>query len=475
MCASSRFRRLCSWAAGSLDRWRSNAAWGAGCLALILFLAACTSDGAPIVGTLGVEQAAVTQTISAPGRVEAADRQPVTASVPGVVAKLRFEDGETVEAGDVVVRLASDEVDLALEQAEAAEAALASSQAGVQVDPPGDAAVAAAHSSVAKLDADVKPDLAAARRKAKRIDDDDERAAAETTIALLTAAYRDVRAALLAAGQSAAAQQNAVAASFSSALNQALGQASAGQAAQAVGAADSAAARADDLKVRAPLSGVVALGEAAGASTPSIPDELAGAGAGDALASGLGAAGGGEGARLRVGSPVSPGQTLFTVYDLSEFYVRADVDEIDAPQLDVGQPVTVLLDAFPDQTFSGEVVDVAIEAQTSATGGVAYPVRIRMHDLPQEGPRVGMTASAEITTRTVRSELTVPSRAIVRRGGGQAVFVVRNGVAVVVPIEVEALGEERAAVRSPQLRDDDQVIVAGYEDIADGDAVTVEQ
>jgi hypothetical protein len=30
-------------------------------------------------------------------------------------------------------------------------------------------------------------------------------------------------------------------------------------------------------------------------------------------------------------------------------------------------------------------------------------------------------------------------------------------------------------VRSPQLRDDDQVIVAGYEDIADGDAVTVEQ
>jgi multidrug efflux pump subunit AcrA (membrane-fusion protein) len=75
---------------------------------------------------------------------------------------------------------------------------------------------------------------------------------------------------------------------------------------------------------------------------------------------------------------------------------------------------------------------------------------------------------------TVRSDLTVPSRAIVRRGGGQAVFVVRDGTAVIVPIEVEALGEERAAVRSEQLRGDDQVIVTGYEDLDDGDAVTVE-
>jgi HlyD family secretion protein len=454
-CASSRLRRL-------------------GCfLALILLGAACTTDGAPVVETLGVEQAAVTQTISAPGVVEAADRQPVTAAVPGVVAKIRVEDGDTVEAGDVVVRLASDEVDLALDQAEAAEAALESSQSGVQVDPPGDAAVTAAQSSVAKLDADVKPDLAAARRKADRLDDD-KRAAAETHIALLEAAYRDVRAALLDAGTSAAAQQNAVAASFSSALNQALSQASAGQTAQAAGAAGSAAARADDLKLRAPFSGVVSLGQAAGATTPSVPDDLAGAGAADALAGGLGAASG-DGARLRVGLPVAPAQTVFTVYDLSEYYVRADVDEIDAPQLDVGQTAEVLLDAFPDQTFTGEVVEVAIEAQTSGTGGVAYPVRIRMRDLPADGPRVGMTASAEITTRTVRSDLTVPSRAIVRRGGGQAVFVVRDGVAVLVPVEVDALGEERAAVASSELRGNDQVIVTGYEDLNDGDTVTIEQ
>jgi HlyD family secretion protein len=443
-------------------------------------LVSCSADDTPIVETVRVERGTVTQTISAPGAVQAADRQPVTATVPGVVAKIRVDDGESVDAGDVVVRLASDEVELALEQAEAAEAALASSQSSAQVAPPGDAAVAAAHRSVANLDADIRPDLAAARKKADRIDDAEQRDVAEVTIALLEVAYHDVRRALLAAGEAAAAQQNAVAASFSSALDQALRQANAGQAAQAAGAADSAEARADDLKLRAPFSGVVELGTA-GTAAPAVPQDLAGAadaaGATDALAGGLGAAGAGAGGgQLRVGVPVSPGQPVFTVFDLSQLYVRADVDEIDAPQLEVGQQAEILIDAFPDRTFTGEVTSVPIEAQTSPTGGVAYPVRILLHDAPAEaGPRVGMTASAEIITSTVTSEVTVPARAIVRRGGGQAVFVVRDGLAEVVGVDIDALGEERAAVRSEQLRAGDEVIVTGYEDLADGDAVRVEQ
>ena len=441
-------------------------------------LAACTGDATPLVETVAVEAGAVTETVSAPGAVEAADRQSVRATAPGVVARIRAEDGDRVEAGDVVVRLASDEVDLALEQAEAAQAALAASQAPVRVDPPGDAALAAARASVADLDAEVKPDLADARRKARRIDDPAQREAAEATIALLAEAHRDVRRALLAAGEAAAVQQNTVAASFAGALNQALTQAGAGQAAQAASAADTAAARADGLRLRAPFAGVVQLGGAA--ATPALPDDLgAAAGAADgagALAGGLGGStGGGADGRLRVGSPVSPGQTLFTVYDLSRLYVSVDVDEVDAPQLDVGQSAEVLLDAFPDRTFAGEVAEVAIAARTSPTGGVAYPVRILLRDAPaDDGPRVGMTASAEITTRTVRSALTVPARAVVRRGGGQAVYVVRDGRAVVAAVEVVALGEERAAVRSEQLRDDDRVIVSGYEDLTDGASVRVE-
>jgi multidrug resistance efflux pump len=437
-------------------------------------VAGCSGDDTPLVEVVGVTEGEVTQTISAPAVVEAASRQPVSATAPGVVAAIRRRDGQRVEAGDLVVRLVNDDVELALEQAQAAESAVNASRTAVQVDPPGDAAVAASRQSVAELDADVVPDLRAARRRARAIDDVDQRRAAQQTVELLEATYHDVRDALLAAGSAAAAQQNAVAASFGSVLDQALAQATAGQVAQAANASDAAAAQAENLALFAPIDGVVQLGQAATGAAAALPDDLAGAGAADALAGGLGAAAPEPGGELKIGSQVAPGQTVFTVFDLSELYVRADVDEIDAPQLAVGQTAEVLLDAFPDRTFSGEVTSVALEAQTGATGGVSYPVRVRLLDLParrRRRPRLGMTASAEIVTDTVTSTQVVPARAIVRREGGQAVFVVRDDRAVLIGVEVDALGEEQAAVEAPDLRGDDQVIVSGYEDLSDGDAV----
>jgi HlyD family secretion protein len=450
---------------------RSLRALCAAMLAAVL-VAGCSGDDTPVVEVVEVTEGEVTQTISSPAVVEAVNRQPVTASAPGVVAAIRRRDGQRVEAGDLVVRLVNDDVELALEQAQAAESAVNASRTGVRIDPPGDAAVAASRQSVAELDADVLPDLRAARRKAGAIDDRAQRRAARRTVDLLEAAYHDVRDALLDAGRAAAAQQNAVAASFASVLDQALAQATAGQAAQAANAADAAAAQAENLDLLAPIDGVVQLGRAG--ATVALPDDLAGAGAADALAGGLGAATAEQGGELQIGSQVAPGQTVFTVFDLSELYVRADVDEIDAPQVAVAQAAEVLLDAFPDRTFTGEVTSVALEAQTGATGGVSYPVRVRLLDLParrRRRPRLGMTASAEIVTDTVTSAQVVPARAVVRREGGQAVFVVRDDRAVLIGVEVDALGEERAAVEAPDLRDDDQVIVSGYEDLDDGDAV----
>jgi hypothetical protein len=54
------------------------------------------------------------------------------------------------------------------------------------------------------------------------------------------------------------------------------------------------------------------------------------------------------------------------------------------------------------------------------------------------------------------------------------VYVVRDGRAAVVPVVVDALGELRAAVHSDELRNTDEVIVTGYEDLEDGDVVRTE-
>ena len=439
-------------------------------VALAVVATGCFDQDLPVVETAGVEAADVTETVSAPASVDAKATQDVAAGVSGVVVALRVADGEKVRKGDVVLRLASDQVDLARQQADAAEAA-AAGMGGIAVDGNGDQTLAATWAAVERLDERTRPRIRRARRRAQRIDDADQRAAALAAVAAVEASYQSTRAALLTAGQTLASTQDATASSLSRALNQAVASAAAAQLAQASAAAAAAQAQAGELKVRAPFRGVLQYGTASASDGGGLPAGLGGQ-AGADLGGALGALGGGDGGgTLRVGAPVTAGQTLFSVYDLSELYVDADVDEIDAPDIRVGQRATVLIDAFPDAEYEGIVERVQVAAETTAAGGVGYPVRIRLLD-PPAGARVGMTSSAEITTRTVSSDLVVPSRALLREDDTDVVYVVRDGVVRIVPVDVEALGEETAAVRG-DLTDDDEVIVAGYEEVDDGDRVDV--
>lgn len=450
-------------------------------VALALAGAACFGRDLPQVQAERVSGGEVVEHVSAPARVEAAARQTVAARVAGTVAAIEAGDGAHVDAGQAVVRLHSEQVDAALAQADAARAA-ARAPTGVRVPSNGAATSAAAAQAVAELDASTQPRLADARARASAIADESQRAAAVAAVDAAEAAYQATRAALLGTGAALAQQQDALAAALADVLTQALRQASAPQRAQADAAAAAATAQVDHLVAKAPFAGTIRLGDASLAGP-------AGVGAGGradlpAFATGLAAAagldgGGSDTAPLRVGAPVAPGQVLFTVYDLSNVYVTADVDEIDAPQVRVGQRAEVLVDAAPDSIFDGVVEAVASEGVATDAGGVGYRARIRL--LPPESDpdalahlRVGMTASADIVTKRVDGETVVPTRALLRRGERDVVSVVRDGVVHAVAVEVLALGEDRAAVRG-DLRDDDRVVVAGGEDLPDGTEVDVQR
>lgn len=442
-----------------------------------LALSGCIGEDAPKVAVERVTGGEVTQTISAPANVEAAARQDVAAAVSGVVLQVRARDGEKVRKGQVVMRLASSQVDLAREQARAAEAAAAGA-GGVAVDGNGEAALAQTRRAVRRLDESTRPRLRQARHRARRIDDRQQRRAAMSAIDVVEASYESTRSSMLQAGTAFAAQQEAIADSLSRALQQAVASATSAQRLQAQGAARLADQQADNLVVRAPFSGVVQFGAAAasdGAPLPAdVPAELSG------LAGSLGGLASGEGGgTLRRGAPVVAGQTLFSVYDLSDVYVTAEVDEVDAPQAKLGQRATVLVDAFADTPLDGTVERIAVAAEPTSAGGVGYPVRIKILGpvseearSPLRALRVGMTASAEIETRTRSSDLVVPSRALLRRDT-DVVYVVRDDRIEVVEVDILALGEEQAAVRG-DLTADDVVVVNGYENLGEGDAVSID-
>ena len=98
------------------------------------------------------------------------------------------------------------------------------------------------------------------------------------------------------------------------------------------------------------------------------------------------------------------------VEDMSELRIEVDVDEIDVARIVEGQDVTMRVDALPGVLISGHVKRVA-PAASRIGGVVVYQVTIVLDDtdLPL---RVGMSATADITTQKLENVLLVPNWAI---------------------------------------------------------------
>ena len=59
----------------------------------------------------------------------------------------------------------------------------------------------------------------------------------------------------------------------------------------------------------------------------------------------------------------SEGQTIVTMADLDTVYVVTEVDETDIGKVQIGQPVTITVEAYPDMPFEGEVLKIAPQGQ----------------------------------------------------------------------------------------------------------------
>jgi len=124
------------------------------------------------------------------------------------------------------------------------------------------------------------------------------------------------------------------------------------------------------------------------------------------------------------------GTEIMDVADLSNMEAQVDVNENDVPNVKVGDPVVLSVDAYPDRKFAGVVREIASSAESAgATGsGTAnqttsstsssevtnFLVKISVtdHDVHL---RPGMSATADIQTQTVANVVTVPIQSVTVR------------------------------------------------------------
>jgi len=105
----------------------------------------------------------------------------------------------------------------------------------------------------------------------------------------------------------------------------------------------------------------------------------------------------------RVGETAQPGATLMTLVNLDEVKLVIYVSQTDLPRVKLGMPVDVYVDAYPGQAFHGEVSSIARQAQftprdtqtSEDRAQVVFAVKVR---LPNADHRLkaGMTGDAVV-------------------------------------------------------------------------------
>ncbi len=162
--------------------------------------------------------------------------------------------------------------------------------------------------------------------------------------------------------------------------------------------------------------------------------------------------------------------TLFNIArDLTKMQIDTSVDEADIGKVNVGQPVEFNVDAYPDITFKGRVLQVR-NAPITVQNVVTYDVVIQV-DNSDLKLKPGMTANISIIVSSRKDALSVPNSAFRFRlaggkkpGGkqknlGRGVWVLEQGKPVWVKAEPGISDGNYTEIVSGDLRDGQDVIV----------------
>jgi HlyD family secretion protein len=127
--------------------------------------------------------------------------------------------------------------------------------------------------------------------------------------------------------------------------------------------------------------------------------------------------------------PGVPTPPAIDLIDESCLYVKAPMDEIDAPKIQPGQIVRISFEALPDRTFAGKVKRIA--PYITAVEKQARTVEVDVaFDHPEEarGLLVGYSADVEIVLDTREDTLRIPTAAL--REGQRVLVLGDDGILV---------------------------------------------
>jgi len=160
-------------------------------------------------------------------------------------------------------------------------------------------------------------------------------------------------------------------------------------------------------------------------------------------------------------STVSRG--ILSVHDVETVRTLIEVVEKDVPLVQIGQRADVRAEAYPNEVFEGRVTRI-VQALNRATRTMTVEV-----DLPNKDHRLkgGMFARVEVLVGKHSQAIQIPLDAVSRLEESQYVYVVKEGKAHQVPVELGARDGNRIEVVKG-LAGDEHLIVSGKDLVSEG-------
>jgi len=194
---------------------------------------------------------------------------------------------------------------------------------------------------------------------------------------------------------------------------------------------------------------------------------------------------------------------IMVVADLKVMEARVNVDENDIGSITLGQKAEIEVDGLPDQKLGGVVTQISNSANVAGSGTAdqktEFEIRITITD-PPKALRPGMTASAEVITKTEDSTLSVPIQSIAVRtldqlvmkgekrkdaaaryqadkdGFVEIVFCVEGGKAIARQVKTSIQSEDLIQIVDG-IKEGDEIVTGSYraisKDLENGAGVTI--
>jgi RND family efflux transporter MFP subunit len=440
-----------------------NGASAALLLATFLFIGGCGAEAAGEskqanperhVAVIPVTKGDIVDVLHLTGTLMAAQDIEITSKIPGRVEKVLVEEGSRVKAGDALIRLEQEELNLGAEQASAAVRACQAQwelvQKGARPEEieqvraavkQVEALVAQAKSGVAQANAALENVKANWERMKALLDDnslpkqqfdavdmqytiaEQQKKTAEEALKMASEQLRSAREQLTIVQKGARKEEkDAVKAQLD----------------QAKAALALAKRMCQNATITSPIAGIIAhknveLGKV-------------------------------------VSPPMIPGRALLHVIDVSTLKTRVNVSENKVKAVKLGQKALIALDGFPGETFSGKVSKISpVVDSRSRTFGAEIVI-----PNPDGKLKPGMFARVQLVLDKRSSVFVLPVEAVVDKGKEKVVFLAKSDVAIERQITVGLTDGINIEITSG-VKAGEMVIVKGNLGLKAGTKISVEK